>query len=72
MRAILMFHKLAGTESQDSVQRPQLSKRKKSRSGSKPRSLSAEQPDALPLGQTGSHGAREYEHGLNTSLISSV
>ena len=33
----------------------QLSKRKESRSGFEPRSL-AYQPDALPLGQTGSQG----------------
>ena len=36
------------------------------------RGPSAYQPNTLPLGQTGSHGAREYEQGLNTSLISSV
>ena len=37
MRAILMFHKLQGTKSQDSVHRLQLLKRKESRSGFEPR-----------------------------------
>ena len=50
MRAISMFHKLWGTKSQDSVHRPQLLKRKESRSGP-----SAYQPNASPLGHTGSH-----------------
>ena len=40
MRAILMFHNCEGQlKSQDSVHRPQLLKRKESRSGFKPRSL---------------------------------
>ena len=52
MRAILMFHWLWGTKSQDSVHRPQPLKRKVSRSGFEPRSLCL---PALPLGQTGSH-----------------
>ena len=39
MRAILMFHHLWGTKSQDSVHRPQLLKRKEGRSGFEPRSF---------------------------------
>ena len=39
MRAILMFHYLRITKSQDSVHRPQLLKRKESRSGIEPRSF---------------------------------
>ena len=39
-RAILMFHKLRGTKSQDSVHKPQLLKRKESRSGFDPKPLS--------------------------------
>ena len=39
MRAILMFHKLWGTKSQDSAHRPQFWKRKESRSRFEPRSL---------------------------------
>ena len=39
MRAILMFQKLWGTKSQDSVHKPQLLKRKESRSGIEPRSF---------------------------------
>ena len=39
MRAILMFHQLWGIKSQDSVHRPQLFKKKESRSGFKLRSL---------------------------------
>ena len=48
MTAVLMFHLLWGTKSQDSVHRPQLLKRKESRGPS------AYQPNALSLGQTGS------------------
>ena len=55
MKAILMFHELWGTKSQDSVHRSQLLKRKESRSGIEPRSLSL---PALPLGQTGSPDPR--------------
>ena len=51
MRAVLMFHKLRGTKSQDSVHRLQLLKRKESRSGFEQRSLRL---PALPLSQTGS------------------
>ena len=40
MRAILMFHSLWRTKSQDSIHRPQLLKRKDSRSWFEPRSLS--------------------------------
>ena len=40
---------------QDSVQKPQFLKRKESRSGFEPRSLCSYLPNALPLGQTGSH-----------------
>ena len=54
MRAVLMFHQLGGTKSQDNVHRPQLLKRKESRNGFEPTSLRL-QPNALPLGQTGSH-----------------
>ena len=39
MRAILIFHSLWGTKSQDSVHKPQLLKRKESRSGIEPRSF---------------------------------
>ena len=39
MKAILMFQSLRGTKSQDSVHRPQLLKRKESRSGFESRSL---------------------------------
>ena len=50
MRAILMFHKLAGTESQDSVQRPQLLKRKESRSGFEPKPLRLNEKLSLKYG----------------------
>ena len=49
MRAILMFHNCEG-QSQDSVHRPQLLKRKESWS----RGPFPYQPNALPLGQTSS------------------
>ena len=39
MRAILMFHSLRGTKSQDSVLRLQILRRKESRSGIEPRSF---------------------------------
>ena len=39
MRDILMFHNCRGTKSQDSVHRPQLLKRKESRSGFEPKPL---------------------------------
>ena len=40
MRAILMFHNCEGqSQKQDSIHRPQLLKRKESRSGFEPRSL---------------------------------
>ena len=39
MKAILIFHSLWRTKSQDSVSRPQLLKRKESRSGFEPRSV---------------------------------
>ena len=48
IRAFLVFHSLWGTKSQDRVHKPQLLKRKESRSGIEPRSF------RLPLGQTGS------------------
>ena len=53
MRAIRCFIIVRDKRSQDSVHRPQLLKRKESRSGFN-RDPSAYQPDALPLGQTGS------------------
>ena len=52
--AILMFYELWGAKSQDSVQRPQFFMRKRAEADSN-RGPSAYQPDALPLGQTGSH-----------------
>ena len=57
MSAILMFYKSWETKSQDSIHRPQLLKRKESRSGFEPRLTY--QPNALPLGQTGSLGNAE-------------
>ena len=45
---------VGGSLKQDSVHRPQLLKRKDSRSGFANRGSSAYQPNALPLGQTGS------------------
>ena len=53
MRAILMFHDCEG-QRHKTVHRPQLLKRKESRSRFEPRS-SAYQPNALRPGQSGSH-----------------
>ena len=63
MRATLMFHKLRGTKSKDSVHSLQLLKRKESRSGFEPRPLPY-QANALPLGQTGSRNLR-----INAALL---
>ena len=51
MRAILMFHNCEG-QSQDSVHRPQILKKIRAEADSN-RGPSAYQPNALPLGQTG-------------------
>ena len=72
-RAILMFHWLWGTKSQDSVHRPQILKSKESRSGFEPTSRAlfdraeAYQPNALPLGQTGSPKSASITTTLLTS-----
>ena len=57
MRAIKLFHYCEG-QSHKIVHRPQLLKRKESRSGFEPDSY---QPNALPLGQTGSHHNKSNE-----------
>ena len=54
MRAILMFHSLWGTKSQDSVHEPQPLWAKGRAEAESSRGPSAYQPNALPLGQTGS------------------
>ena len=53
------------TKSRDSVHKPQILKRKESRSGSN-RGPSAYQPSALPLGHTGSHSERTKETSLHS------
>ena len=54
-------------KSQDSVHKPQFSKRKEGRSGSN-RSPSASQPSALPLGHTGSPGVGRDVRFLTLSI----
>ena len=59
MRAILLFHNYCEGQSRESVHRPQLLKRKENRrerrtEADSNRSRPAYQPNALPLGQTGS------------------
>ena len=54
MRAILMFSYLWGTKSQDCVHKPQPFWREKRAEAESSRGTSAYQPNALPLGQTGS------------------
>ena len=58
MRAILMFHQLRGAKSQDSVHKPQPFRRERKAEAESNRGPSAYQPNALPLGQTGSHNGR--------------
>ena len=72
MRAILIFHSLWGTKSQDSVHRPQLLKRKdrEPKRGIEPKS-SIYQPDALPLDQTGSR-SKTGEFEVNASSVTST
>ena len=53
MRAILMLNKLWGTKSQGSVHGPQLLKKRRAEADLN-QGPSAYQPNALPLGQTGS------------------
>ena len=52
MRAILMFHWLWGTKSQDSVHKPQRFEEREGSRAESNRGPSAYQPNALPLGQT--------------------
>ena len=54
MRAILMFYWLWGTKSQDSVHKPQPLWAEGRAEAESSRGPSAYQPNALPLGQTGS------------------
>ena len=56
MRGILMFRNCGGQSHKTSVSRPQLWKRKESGEADSNRGPSAYQPNALPLGQTGSPG----------------
>ena len=72
MRAILIFHSLWGTKSQDSVHRPQLTKTKdrEPKRGIEPKS-SIYQPDALPLDQTGSR-SKTGEFEVNVSSVTST
>ena len=59
MRAILMFHNCEG-QSQDSVHRPKLRKSPKRRTEEDSnRGPASYQPNAFPLGQTGSHRLAE-------------
>ena len=55
MRAILMFRLLWGTMSQDSVHKPQTVCRERRAEAESSRGPFEYQPNAIPLGQTGSH-----------------
>ena len=55
--------------SQDSVHKPQPFCRKRIAEAVSNRGPSAYQPNALPLGQTGSHSARERRIGLYKAII---
>ena len=70
------FYCFWGTKSQDSVQKLQpLWRERRAKAESSRASLSAYQPKALPLGQTGSHGRRsagDCRHNMHLSIPSIV
>ena len=71
MRAILMFQKKVMTKSQDSVHKPQPFWRERRAEPVSNRGPSAYQPNALPLGLTGSHSQFQWSLSICSAVKSS-